>query len=161
MKNLMILIAVGSIIWTSSCTKDALHSDAASGTDLIPADARTSLPQAEESIDNMPSTEIHFDKTEYDFGIMQKGEKQQTVFRFSNRGLEPLIISSAKGSCGCTVPEWPKQPIAPGESAEMVVEFTAKTEGTQTKTVTIQANTDPNPTRLKIMAEVMPGSGAQ
>jgi len=107
---------------------------------------------------NQPTTTVSFDKMEYDFGTMNVGDKKETYFRLTNTGEEPLIISSAKGSCGCTVPDWPKNPIAPGDSEKILVVFTAKSEGVQTKTVTIQANTDPNPSRLKIKADVSKNS---
>ncbi len=102
-----------------------------------------------------PKTSFEFDKMEHDFGDIDEGDKVNTVFSFKNTGNEPLIISSAKGSCGCTVPKWPKEPIPPGASGEIQVEFNSKNKpGKQTKTVTIHANTDPNPTRLTIKAQV-------
>lgn len=104
---------------------------------------------------DQPTTTVSWDKEEHDFGNINEGDKVATKFEFTNTGNEPLIISSAKGSCGCTVPEWPKEPIAPGGKGTIDVEFNSKNKpGRQTKTVTIQANTDPNPIRLKIKAEV-------
>ena len=76
-------------------------------------------------------------------------------FEFTNTGDEPLIISNAKGSCGCTVPEWPKEPIAPGETGEIAVEYKpAGQSGVQTKYVTITANTSPATTQLTITGDI-------
>jgi len=120
---------------------DAAGNAAASATEAIAPD--------------QPTTTVSWDKEEHDFGNIDEGDKVSTVFTFTNTGSEPLIISSAKGSCGCTVPKWPKEPIAPGGTGSIDVEFNSKNKpGRQTKTVTIQANTDPNPIRLKIKAEV-------
>ena len=66
---------------------------------------------------------LNFDKTEHDFGVINEGDVVETVFSFTNSGNSELIITSAKGSCGCTVPEWPKEPIMPGEAGEIKVKF--------------------------------------
>ncbi len=98
-----------------------------------------------------PTTTIEFDETTFDFGTVEQGEKVEHTYKFKNTGKEPLIISNAKGSCGCTVPSWPKEPIAPGETGEILVRFDTKgKKNNQNKTVTITANTDPPQTFLKI-----------
>ncbi len=111
--------------------------------------------------DDTPKTKIEFAEMTHDFGTIDEGDKVSHVFKFTNAGEEPLIINSAKGSCGCTVPEWPRDPIAPGGEGEIKVEFNSKgKKNKQTKTVTINANTDPNPTRLTIKADVTPDPNA-
>ena len=87
------------------------------------------------------------------------GDKVTHVFKFKNTGNEPLIISNAKGSCGCTVPEWPKDAIAPGKSGEIKVVFDSKGKGAvggkeDSKRVTITANTDPVETYLTIKGKI-------
>jgi len=67
--------------------------------------------------------EIKFDMEVWEFGEINEGDVIDTVFTFKNIGKEPLIISNAKAGCGCTVPEWPKEPIAPGESGKIAVKF--------------------------------------
>ncbi len=103
-----------------------------------------------------PTTSIVFNETEFNFGKVKAGEKVQHVYKFKNTGDEPLVISNAKGSCGCTVPQWPKEPIGVGEEGEILVEFDSKGKsGNQTKTVTITANTDPPQSLIQIKGEVL------
>ncbi len=127
------------------------------------ADAKKADAKKVDAVDpDLPKTTVEFDKTTADLGDMQQGDKKGGTFKFTNTGSEPLIISSAKGSCGCTVPKWPKEPIAPGESSEISFEFNSKgKKNKQTKTITIQANTDPNPTRLTVKANVIVPEGAE
>ncbi|MCB0401790.1 MAG: DUF1573 domain-containing protein [Flavobacteriales bacterium] len=91
----------------------------------------------------------------HDFGTIDQDTKNTKVFKFTNTGKEPLIIEDAKGSCGCTVPTYPKEPIKPGETGEIEVAYSpGKQSGAQTKTVTITANTEPITTTLNISANV-------
>ncbi|MGY8954521.1 MAG: DUF1573 domain-containing protein, partial [Flavobacteriales bacterium] len=87
---------------------------------------------------------MEFEKEIFDFGTIAQGEKVNFIYKFTNTGDADLIISSAKGSCGCTVPDWPKQPIAPGEVSEIKVVFNSDGKsGNQHKDVSINANTQP------------------
>ncbi|MGB0885059.1 MAG: DUF1573 domain-containing protein [Chitinophagales bacterium] len=100
-------------------------------------------------------TTIKMDKMEHDFGTIGDDKNATTTFTITNTGNNPLIISSAKGSCGCTVPTYPKAPIAPGESGTLEVSFDPKGKsGAQNKTVTIIANTEPANTVLNIKSVV-------
>lgn len=128
----------------------------------VNADTPAANDAAGEAADEGPKTTIEFDAMSHDFGTIDEGDKVAHTFKFKNTGSEPLIINSAKGSCGCTVPEWPKEPVAPGGEGEIKVEFNSKgKKNAQTKTVTINANTDPNPTRLTIKAQVTPAEGGE
>lgn len=84
--------------------------------------------------------EISFTKELHDFGTINKGDNGTVEFSFKNTGKEPLIIANAQGSCGCTVPVWPKEPIAPGASSSIKVTYDTKRVGAFTKTVTITSN---------------------
>ena len=102
------------------------------------------------------TAEIVFEEAVHDFGELPEGPKVNTAFKFKNTGAEPLIISNAKGSCGCTVPIWPKEPILPGEEGIIKVEYnTARRPGPFTKTVTITSNTSAGNTVLKIRGTVV------
>jgi len=102
-----------------------------------------------------PTTMIRYDSDRFDFGTADEGEVIKHVFKFTNVGKEPLLISNAKGSCGCTVPTWPKEPIPPGGTGEIKIEFNTKGKpGQQSKRVTVTANTVPTETFLEIKGEV-------
>ena len=102
-----------------------------------------------------PPTSISFKKMEHDFGTIKQDSENPYEFEFTNTGKNPLIITDAKGSCGCTVPEYPKEPIAPGASSKIRVVYSpGKQEGQQTKNVTITANTEPAQTVISIKANV-------
>jgi hypothetical protein len=98
-----------------------------------------------------------FDKTEHDFGTINEGDVAKTTFKFTNTGKSPLIIARALGSCGCTVPSYPKEAIAPGESGEIQVAFDSSGKpNLQQKVVTLFANTEKGKELLKIKAVVTP-----
>lgn len=103
-----------------------------------------------------PTTTVRFERMEHDFGWVLQDSENSHVFTFTNSGSEPLVIESARGSCGCTVPEYDKAPILPGaQSGIRVVYKPGRQEGHQVKTVTIVANTKPAQTLLRIHAEVL------
>lgn len=102
-----------------------------------------------------PATRIEFSKMEHNFGKVKQDSENTYEFSFKNTGENPLIITSAKGSCGCTVPEYPTEPVQPGGTGKIKVKYSpGQQSGDQEKTVTIEANTDPVQTILKIKAKV-------
>jgi hypothetical protein len=110
---------------------------------------------ADEAISPENAAKIEFEEEVFDFGSLVEGESVEHVFKFKNSGQNPLIISHAQGSCGCTVPEWPSEPIAPGGEGEIKVKFSSKgKQGEQDKTVTVSANTIPNKTTIRIVGAV-------
>lgn len=92
-------------------------------------------------VENKNAPEIKFEVEEYNFGTIKQGDKVTYDFAFLNAGKDPLIITEAHGSCGCTVPVWPKEPIAKGGKGSIHVEFNSTGKmGMQDKTVTITSN---------------------
>lgn len=111
-------------------------------------------PQPAPPVD-MKKTSIRWEKMVHDFGKIKQNSTNKYSFSFVNTGAEPLLITNAVGSCGCTVPDYPKEPIAPGKSAVINVEYKpGQQENQQEKVVTVTANTDPMQTQLKIRAFV-------
>jgi len=103
-----------------------------------------------------PLPSFSFEKESHDFGTIKDGDVVEHVFGFTNDGKAPLIISDAKATCGCTVPDWPKEPIPIGGSGEIKVRFNSKNKpGVQNKTVTLTANTWPTTQRIRIKANVV------
>lgn len=87
------------------------------------------------------TTEITFEKSEHDFGTITQGDKVTYDFKFKNTGESDLLIKDAKGSCGCTVPEYPKDPISPGQEDIIKVSFNSAGKiGDQIKSVTLFCN---------------------
>lgn len=102
-----------------------------------------------------PTTTMTLDKTDYKFDKVKEGEVVETTVKVTNTGKEPLVIVSCKGSCGCTTPKCPTTPIAPGQSADVPIKFdTHGKPGSQSKDVTITANTVPAQTKFRIHGEV-------
>ncbi|MFD0992938.1 DUF1573 domain-containing protein [Tenacibaculum geojense] len=102
---------------------------------------------------------ISFDKEEYNFGKVAEGDVVETTFTLTNTGKSNLVITNAKATCGCTVPTWPKEPIAPGETGEIAVKFnTAGKPNKQSKTVTLYTNTARGLETVKITGMVTPKS---
>ena len=160
LKNLFIaLIAVISLTMIS-CQGGADDAKAKARESLAtPAEGQpaTGQPGAnpEEQVPSGPTTSVAFEETDFDFGQVNEGEHVKHQYKFKNTGNEPLIIASAKGSCGCTVPKWPSDPIAPGQSGVIDVEFDSKGKpGKQTKRVTVTANTVPAQSFLNITGMV-------
>jgi hypothetical protein len=157
--KLLSILCFGAMVALTACNSDGATK--AEDTTTVPAatTSTTATPNPaaanEPEVPTGPITSIEFKELEFDYGTIMEGEKVTHDYVFTNTGNEPLIISNAKGSCGCTVPQWPKDPIAPGATGEIKVQFDSKGKGkvggnSQSKRVTLTANTDPVNTYLTI-----------
>ncbi|MFT7344787.1 MAG: hypothetical protein ACI9XP_001376 [Lentimonas sp.] len=100
---------------------------------------------------------IEFDKETHDYGTIEYGADGTCTFEFKNTGNVPLIVSNAKGSCGCTVPSWPKEPVAPGATSTITVKYDTKRPGGINKSVTITSNAINEPTKvIRIKGNINP-----
>jgi hypothetical protein len=105
---------------------------------------------------------ITFEKTTHDYGTVTKGGDGTCEFKFKNNGVEPLILSNVSSSCGCTVPEWPREPILKGKSASIKVKYDTNRIGAINKTVTVMSNAKVASIQLRIVGNVVDAStGAQ
>jgi len=120
----------------------------------------TATPAAEPEVKpEGPLPIFEFGEMEHDFGTINEGDIVEHTFEFTNNGEAPLIIQDAKGSCGCTVPDWSKEPISVGGKGFVNAKFNSKGKpNIQNKTVTVTANTWPKQTRLRIKAMVTPSA---
>lgn len=144
--KLLLGISIGLVVSCNQIQDDAITTDIVNNPETASGE--------EINKENMPI--MTFNEDVYDFKSAVQGEKVYHSFLFTNTGKSNLVISSAKGSCGCTVPTWPKEPIKPGEEGKIEVVF--NTEGkknTQHKRVTILANTHPNTNVIAIKGEVI------
>ncbi len=104
-----------------------------------------------------PSTEgpqMNFEETTVDYGTIEQGSDPYRFFNFTNNGNAPLVITNAKGSCGCTVPTYPKEPIVPGATGEIKVRYDTNRVGPFTKRVTLTTNVGEEPIILTIKGKV-------
>jgi hypothetical protein len=109
--------------------------------------------------DTSKIAKIEFDEPTFHFGTVNEGEIVEHEFHFTNTGKVALLISDAKATCGCTIPEIPKEAIPPGERGSMMARFNTKSkEGQQTKTISVMANTLPSVTKIHFTGEVIPKS---
>ncbi|MEM0940583.1 MAG: DUF1573 domain-containing protein [Bacteroidota bacterium] len=116
----------------------------------------TSVPAAPAEKPEGPLPSFQFEEDLHDFGTIKDGDIVEHIFKFTNTGEAPLIISDAKATCGCTIPEKPTEPIPVGGEGEIKVRFNSKNKpGIQNKTVTLTANTWPTTHRLRIKANVV------
>jgi hypothetical protein len=157
------LLAVGFVAScnnSESAAQEEAREDLSNNT-VQPANQAAAQPAAAQpAAPAGPTTTMTFEETEFDFGTVNEGEKVSHTYTFTNTGDEPLILSNAKGSCGCTVPSWPREPIAPGSTGEITVEFNSKNKkGKRNQKVTITANTNPPQSFIYLKGEVTPSAG--
>ena len=119
-------------------------------SDMIRNPATADLPT-----DTNQLARIVFQETEFDFGQATEGDIVTHSFKFTNTGKVPLTIMNARSTCGCTIPEWPEEPIAPGGTGEITAKFnTDMKKEMQKKVITVTANTYPNESRITLKGMV-------
>jgi hypothetical protein len=137
-KNSVAMLAIASLVLTVSCKENAalrIDEDAAKKAEIAHAESGK-LPVAK------------YPETEHDFGKINQGDKVEHTFKVSNAGTADLIISEAKPGCGCTVSDYTKTPIKPGEEGQIKVTFDSKGKsGPTSKSVTVTTNTE-NPKQV-------------
>ena len=146
------LILIAALVGFASCDSDT-KTDSTNDTAIVayPNTTNSTVKSLE-----MPLTKIEFAETSFDFGNLDEGKKVEHVFVFKNVGENPLVLQDARASCGCTIPEYTKDTIAPGQEGKLNVIYDSNNkEGKIDKSVTITANTEPKTTDLKISAFVI------
>jgi hypothetical protein len=115
--------------------------------------------QTPQAVVEGPITSVKFETTDHDFGTIDEGDIVEWTYVVKNVGDEELIIQNAQPSCGCTVPEWTKEPIPAGGQGFIKARFDTKGKtNIQNKTITVTANTDPPTTTLRFKAMVTPAA---
>lgn len=153
MKSLKLksLIALASLVLVFTACNETKKDNGELDTNLVKNGSSASATNKED----LPL--IQFDEETHNFGKIREGEKVSYSFKFKNVGKSDLIITDAKGSCGCTVPNYPTKPIKPGEDGVVDVTFdSAGKSGKQNKTVTLLTNGEPSTKILTIMGEIDP-----
>jgi len=150
MKKSFLIVAVLSVFAFSSCKDNA--AEKVNEENVATAEARDA--------ESGKFPVLTFEESSFDFGTIDQGTNVEHVFKFKNTGEAPLMIVNAKSSCGCTVPEYTKEPVAPGDSGELLVKFNGSGQNQVSKTVTITTNTKAGTETLTIKAFVNPKGGA-
>ena len=154
MKNSLFLLLMLALTW-ASCQSDGTALEKRAGgpnSDLVRNPATANMPT-----DTNQLARILFEEPEFNFGTVKEGEIVEHIFKFTNTGKVPLTILKCRSSCGCTVPEWPEEPIPPGGTGEIKAKF--DTEGKsleQKKSITVTANTYPNESKVVLKGMVTP-----
>lgn len=160
------IIILSFIAVLSSCNQQASTDQGTESTTAAPATEAEKAEVPVEMIDN-PATASNpnaqpgelpvmtFRKTDHDFGDIIENQVVETTYEFTNTGKSDLLISDCKAACGCTVPNWPREPIKPGKGGKITVKFdSAGKSGVNNKIVTVLANTKEGSTELKFRANV-------
>ena len=142
MNKFLFSAAVIAVFGLISCSEQAATDEGGSSENSSEATASAITADNVEALTN-----IEFAEEAFDFGEITQGEKVEHTFMFKNTGENDLVIVSAKGSCGCTIPKWPKEPIAPGATAKITVKYDTKRPGAINKSVTITSNAVNEPTK--------------
>ena len=144
-RRLLAVVVIGLCVLTACEEK----TDGKLSTDLV-----TSPKSATETSDKQAA--IKFDKEEHDFGTLLQGEVVSYSFHFTNVGNMPLIVSEVGSSCGCTVGDYPREPIAPGKTGSIKVTYnSAGHNGFKSRYLTVMTNTNPAKTTLRIKGKVL------
>lgn len=113
------------------------------------------------AVEKVAGPAITFEESKYDFGSVVQGGVVDHVFKFKNTGTQPLIISNIGVSCGCTTPEWTKEPVAPGKSGTIAAHFnSAGKMGMQNKVLTIESNATGGNVTVALVGEVKEAAAA-
>ena len=166
MKKILFILAAGIAVMScnSAADKTAETSNSAASTETAVTADHSNTPNtsnaSSQQIDTAKNTKIQWiDGTEKDFGKIKEGEILNVVFKFKNVGDKPLIISQVTAGCGCTIPEQPTKPYAPGETGEIKATFNSAGKiGSNSKPVNVFANLNPAMTTLMFKVEVKPKS---
>jgi hypothetical protein len=141
--NKIILTAMAAILFVACNNATNTSSTNTAGSGAVTKTDSTNAPV------------MSFENPTHDFGKVNAGEKVSYEFKFKNTGKSPLIISNALASCGCTVPDYPHTPIAPGQDGAISVIFdSAGKSGVQDKVITLTSNAVPTTTQLRLTGEV-------
>ncbi|MCB0805479.1 MAG: DUF1573 domain-containing protein [Bacteroidales bacterium] len=150
MKKLVLSLSISMLFFLSASAQVSADKSAKAQND------RAVSAQQAQTVDANPNApQIVFDKLVHDYGDINQHGDGKCEFKFTNEGKEPLILSNVRSSCGCTVPEWPRQPILPGNSEIIKVKYDTKRVGVINKTIHVYSNATDSPVTLRIQGKVL------
>ncbi|CAI8713281.1 DUF1573 domain-containing protein [Chryseobacterium sp. IT-36CA2] len=139
---------------TETATTDsaAVAAPVTTGSTAVPGTGEAPAP-----VSNEPSTSVALSENSFDFGKIKKGDKVEHVYEITNTGKNPLIISEVKPGCGCTAPDFTKEPIMPGKKGKVTLHFDSSSfDGNVQKYADVFANVEKAPIRLTFTANIQP-----
>jgi hypothetical protein len=165
-KMLMLVVILGTVMTSCGNKKESEKRIAELESRLADLEGGTTAPQPVATPAPTPATKpdgpipvMEWADVEHDFGTIKEGDKVTHVYSFKNTGAVPLIIETVRPSCGCTAPNWSKEPVPVGGTGEVEVVFDSKGKpNAQNKTVTVTANTWPQSTVLRFKTFVTPAA---
>lgn len=153
MKHLVLSLSL--VLALGACSNDAKKADNGNTTEITNEQIANPATADQPVVYPSQLAIMKFNKTSHHFGDIVENQSVETVYEFVNEGKVDLLISKCEAQCGCTVPDWPRQPIKPGEKGEIKVVFnSAGKSGTNNKIVTVFANIQGGKTELKFTANV-------
>ncbi|MCW3160263.1 DUF1573 domain-containing protein [Chryseobacterium oryctis] len=168
MKKTLSIIALSIIgLGLVSCKKENKETQNAEASVIDSASTATpidsaSAPVSEDTtpaapVSNQPTTSVALSESNFDFGNIKKGDKVEHVYEVTNTGTNPLVISEVKPGCGCTAPDFTKEPIMPGKKGKITLHFDSTNfDGNVQKYADVYANVDKAPIKLTFTANIQP-----
>lgn len=151
MKKLILMAAAAFVFSSCQQNKTETSTGGAVSASIVPEVSATNNAPA-----SPDAAVLSFAVASYNFGKIKQGEKVHYDYKFTNTGKTPLIISGATATCGCTVPETPKEPIKPGEEGVIKVIFDSTGKmGVQDKVISVTSNGNPAVTEVHLIGEVI------
>ncbi|WP_379966402.1 DUF1573 domain-containing protein [Epilithonimonas sp. UC225_85] len=164
MKSIKILAIAALCTLAVSCNKKENTLDHIPGVDstqpktVVDALSQQQAPEESEMLkeaQSKPLTTVAFSETDHNFGDIKKGEKVEHIYEVTNTGTNPLIISNVKPGCGCTVPDFTKEPILPGKKGKITLHFDSTNfDGAVNKVADVFVNVEKAPVRLTFSANI-------
>jgi len=137
---------------TQATAEETTETATTETTETVPSEKTDTSVKADTS---QELAAIQFEEVEYNFGTVVEGTKVEHVFKFKNTGSVPLVVQNVQPACGCTAPEWSKEPVAPNETGEIKLVFDSKGRpGVANKTATITANIEGGTTQIALKGTV-------
>jgi hypothetical protein len=131
-----------------------IHRSAPADSSNVAANPETAAPA---TVSNQPLTTIALSESNFDFGKIKKGDKVEHIYEITNTGTNPLVISEVKPGCGCTAPDFTKEPIMPGKKGKITLHFDSTNfDGNVNKYADVFANVEKAPIKLTFTANIQP-----
>lgn len=158
MKNLIKLSPLVLALVLTSCKKDQSADQLIIDENAVQNEAAIN-PQTEEIVEvaGKPLTNVALSESQFDFGKIKKGDQKEHTYEITNTGENPLIISQVKPGCGCTVPDYTKEPILPGQKGKITLKFDSTNfNGLVNKQAEVYANVEKSPIMITFSADIQP-----